>query len=98
MEEIEEVGAVPAEPELVPIAAADGEDKDGGRLEQTGEGDGEEEEESVEDLIEEVEREEIERDSDLSGMDGDMTASAGARDTGDSDQELDELLDGTLLL
>ena len=87
MEEIGEIESVPVEPEAEPIAV-NGEDKNGGKLEQ--------EEERVEDLIEEVEPEEIERDS--NNLDGDTTAAAGARDTGDSDQELDELLDGTVLL
>ena len=88
MEEIGEIESVPAELEAEPIAV-NGEDKNDGKLEQ--------EEERVEDLIEEVEPEEIERDSNnLDG--GDTTPAAGARDAGDSDQELDELLDGTVLL
>ena len=89
MEEIGEIESVPAELEAEPIAV-NGEDKNGGKLEQ--------EEERVEDLIEEVEPEEIERDS--NNLDGDTTPAVGAaaRDTGDSDQELDELLDGTVLL
>ena len=88
---MEEIGEIETVPELEPIAV-NGEDKNGGKLEQEGEG-----EERVEDLIEEVEPEEIERDSNLNG---DTTAGGGdataARDAGDSDQELDELLDGTV--
>ena len=88
---MEEIESVPAELEAEPIAV-NGEDKNGGKLEQ--------EEERVEDLIEEVEPEEIERDS--NNINGDAVTStaagAAARDTGDSDQELDELLDGTVLL
>lgn len=89
MEEIGEIENVPAELEAEPIAV-NGEDKNGGKLEQ--------EEERVEDLIEEVEPEEIERDSNNLDSDTTPAVGAGARDTGDSDQELDELLDGTVLL
>ena len=85
---MEEIESVPAELEAEPIAV-NGEDKNGGKLEQ--------EEERVEDLIEEVEPEEIERDSNNLNVDTvTSTAGAAARDTGDSDQELDELLDGTV--
>ena len=87
---MEEIETVPAELEAESIAV-NGEDKNGGKLEQ--------EEERVEDLIEEVEPEEIERDSNNLNVDTvTSTAGAAARDTGDSDQELDELLDGTVLL
>ena len=89
---MEEIGEIETVPEPEPIAV-NGEDQNGGKLEQEGG-----EEERVEDLIEEVEPEEIERDSSLNG---DTTTAGGgaataARDDGDSDQELDELLDGTV--
>ena len=51
---------------------------------------GEEEEERLDDLIEEVEPEEIERDT---NSNGDAMAAA-SLDVGDDDQELDDLLDG----
>ena len=81
---MEEIEAVP-EPEPI---AVNGGDKNDGKLEQE-----EEEEERVEDLIETVEPEEIERESNSIG---DTTAGAATatHDAGDSDQELDELLDG----
>lgn len=81
---MEEIGEI----ETVPEPAVNGEDKNGGKLEQEGE-----EEERVEDLIEEVEPEEIERDSNSNDAGGAATAT---RDAGDSDQELDELLDGII--
>ena len=88
MEEIGEIESVP-DPEPEPIAV----NGNGGKLEQ----------ERVEDLIEEVEPEEIERDSSSNSMNDDTIvpggggATAAARDAGDSDQELDELLDGMVL-
>ena len=93
MEEIGEIESVP-DPEPEPIAV----NGNGGKLEQEREG-----EERVEDLIEEVEPEEIERDSSFNSMNDDTIvpggggATAAARDAGDSDQELDELLDGMVL-
>lgn len=93
MEEIGEIESVP-DPEPEPIAV----NGNGGKLEQEREG-----EERVEDLIEEVEPEEIERDSSSNSMNDDTIvpggggATAAARDAGDSDQELDELLDGMVL-